>query len=80
MSQGNVEKDLLPTGISFKTFSCGLLTVSIQSVLSPIVVQTSIHLVSCCGKFAEERYLMELLKTTNLPFMIWCQMIPVLRT
>jgi len=80
MYQGNAEKDLLPTVISFQTFSHGLLTVSIQSVSSLIVVQTSIHLVSCCGKFAEEHYLMELLKTTNLPFMIWCQMIPVLRT
>jgi hypothetical protein len=80
MSEGNVEKDLLPTDISFETFSCGLLTVSIRSVSSLIVVQISTHLVSCCGKFAEERYLMGLLKTTNLPFMIWCQMIPVLRT
>lgn len=80
MSQENVEKNLLPIDISCKTFLCGLLAVSIQSVLSLIVVQISIHLVSCCGKFAEGRYQMELLKTTNLPFMIWCQMIPVLRT
>ena len=46
MSQGNVEKDLLPTDISFQTFSYGLLTVSIQGVSSLIVVRTSIHLVS----------------------------------